>query len=420
MRQVTRLSRPLPRRVGFRRSRRVSHLRSGWHLPWIPASSPREQNRLLGELSGIPLHSQCERSPSARRGLPPRRRVAPGGAHQPRLPHGAAHRGPGPPGGLGARAPRCPAAPRCSSTATTTSSRPIRSTSGSRPPFEPTVRDGRLYARGAADDKGQVFCLLKAYEATLDARAPAAAQRPLHLRGRGGVRRARDRRPAAGGARAHPRGRRAGLRHVVLCARVARRLHRAPGPLLRRDLGPDARARPPLRHATAGSRPTRSRRSCGSWPGSRTPIGEIQIPKLYKAVEPPTKQELKAWKHLPFDKEAFLREEVTGQALTGLKEYSVFERVWALPTFEIHGIKGGFVGRRGQDRDPGAGHGQGEPAAGAGPGATPRWDGSSSARSRPWRPRWADVKVTLLHGGDPVRVDVTTRHSPCWTRRSRR
>src|SRR5437879_2010170 len=33
------------------------------------------------------------------------------------------------------------------------------------PPFQPSVRDGRLFARGAADDKGQVFCLLKAIEA---------------------------------------------------------------------------------------------------------------------------------------------------------------------------------------------------------------------------------------------------------------
>ena len=33
------------------------------------------------------------------------------------------------------------------------------------PPFEATVRDGELYARGAADDKGQVFMHFKAIEA---------------------------------------------------------------------------------------------------------------------------------------------------------------------------------------------------------------------------------------------------------------
>jgi acetylornithine deacetylase/succinyl-diaminopimelate desuccinylase-like protein len=35
------------------------------------------------------------------------------------------------------------------------------------PPFEATVRDGEIYARGAADDKGQVFMHLKAIEAHL-------------------------------------------------------------------------------------------------------------------------------------------------------------------------------------------------------------------------------------------------------------
>src|SRR6186713_3184859 len=36
------------------------------------------------------------------------------------------------------------------------------------PPFEATIRDGEIYARGAADDKGQVFMHLKAIEAHLN------------------------------------------------------------------------------------------------------------------------------------------------------------------------------------------------------------------------------------------------------------
>ncbi|HTK56334.1 MAG TPA: M20/M25/M40 family metallo-hydrolase, partial [Gemmatimonadales bacterium] len=36
------------------------------------------------------------------------------------------------------------------------------------PPFQATVRNGNLYARGAVDDKGQVFTMLKAYESVLD------------------------------------------------------------------------------------------------------------------------------------------------------------------------------------------------------------------------------------------------------------
>ena len=38
------------------------------------------------------------------------------------------------------------------------------------PAFEPTVRDGRLYARGSVDDKGQLFLHIKALEAHLQAR----------------------------------------------------------------------------------------------------------------------------------------------------------------------------------------------------------------------------------------------------------
>ena len=39
-----------------------------------------------------------------------------------------------------------------------------------------------------------------------------------------------------------------------------------------------------------------------------------------------------------------MHDEVTSRALVGIEDRSVFERTWALPTFEIHGIRGGFVG----------------------------------------------------------------------------
>jgi acetylornithine deacetylase/succinyl-diaminopimelate desuccinylase-like protein len=134
--------------------------------------------------------------------------------------------------------------------------------------------------------------------------------------------------------------------------------------------------------------------------------GEIRIPKLYKAVEPPAKAELKTWKQLPFDKAAFLREEVTGQVLTGLKEYSVFERVWALPTFEIHGIKGGFIGDGAKTVIPA--QATAKVSLRLVPGQSYAKVGKQLERAvAALAPRWADVHVKLLHGGDPVQVDVS-------------
>ena len=59
---------------------------------------------------------------------------------------------------------------RFSSTDTTTCSPPSRSICGTAPPFEPTIRDGKIYARGSVDDKGQLYLHVKALEAHLATR----------------------------------------------------------------------------------------------------------------------------------------------------------------------------------------------------------------------------------------------------------
>jgi acetylornithine deacetylase/succinyl-diaminopimelate desuccinylase-like protein len=272
------------------------------------------------------------------------------------------------------------------------------------PPFEPAVRDGRLYARGAADDKGQVFCLLKAYEAVLD----PDGRPPLN------VRFIFEGEEECGGhvvfdlLRAEPERTRAdavlvcdmsyyapewpavytGLRGLCY-AEIAVRT-------LQRDLHSGA---------YGGVAPNAIETLVRILAGLKDEDGEILIPKVYKAVEAPSKQELKTWRKLPFDKEKFLQEEVTGTALTGLKDHSVFERVWALPTFEIHGIRGGFTGDGAKTVIPAAA--TAKVSLRLVPGQ--RYEKVARQLQRAvaaLAPKWADVKVTVLHGGDPVRVDV--------------
>ena len=61
-------------------------------------------------------------------------------------------------------------------------------------------------------------------------------------------------------------------------------------------------------------------------------------------MTPPSDEERRAWASLPFDVEEYRGKEMKAPALTGEPEYSVFERLWARPTMEVHGIRGGFTG----------------------------------------------------------------------------
>jgi acetylornithine deacetylase/succinyl-diaminopimelate desuccinylase-like protein len=273
------------------------------------------------------------------------------------------------------------------------------------PPFSPTVRDGKLFARGASDDKGQVYCLLKAYQAVLDSRG----QPPLN------VHFIFEGEEECGGKVIYDLLHREPERTRADAALVCDMSFYGP------ELPAVYTALRGICYAEISVRTLERDLHSGSYGGVapnaietlgrilcqlKSETGEIRIPGLYEAVKPPSETELATWKRLPFDREGFMRGEVTGRALTGLKDRTVFERVWALPTFEIHGIRGGFVGEGAKTVIPA--QATAKVSLRLVPGQELEEVGRALERAvRAAAPEWADVKVNLLHGGDPVQVDVS-------------
>ncbi|HSE47109.1 MAG TPA: dipeptidase [Gemmatimonadales bacterium] len=272
------------------------------------------------------------------------------------------------------------------------------------PPFTPTVRDGKLYARGSADDKGQVFCLLRAYEALCDTTGHPPLNVHFIFEGE----------EESGG-------------HVIYDLLKREPERTKADVVLVCDMSYYASGYPAVYTALRGMcyaeisvRTLRRDLHSGTYGGVapnavetlvhllhdlKSEDGRIHIPKLYKSVKPPSKLELRTWKRLPFKKKQFLQEEVTGKGLTGLRKYSVFERTWALPTFEIHGIKGGFVGDGAKTVIPAQATAKVSLrlVPGLGFDAVQKWLTRAAQRAAP---SYAEVQVKILHGGDPVQVDV--------------
>jgi acetylornithine deacetylase/succinyl-diaminopimelate desuccinylase-like protein len=273
------------------------------------------------------------------------------------------------------------------------------------PAFTPTIRDGRIYARGAVDDKGQVFCLLKAYEAVLDGNKRPPLNVNFIIEGE----------EESGGQHIESLLAREPERTRADAVVVADMSYFAPGwPAVYTALRGMCYAEIHLRtlqrdlHSGTygGAAPNAIEEMVRLLSRLKKASGRINIPKLYGAVIPPTREERKAWKTLPFSEEAFLKEEVTGKALTGLEKYSVLERVWALPTFEMHGIRGGFTGEGAKTVIPAAA--VAKVSLRLVPGLTYEKTGRWLARAvKKLAPDYADVQVKLLHGADPVQVDVT-------------
>ncbi len=211
------------------------------------------------------------------------------------------------------------------------------------PPFEPTIRNGNIYARGSADDKGQMYMHIKAVEALQAVHGKLPINVKFLIEGEEEV----------GGA--------------SITKYVGQNVDRLKADVaLVSDTNMYAPGLPTLNvglrglvymevEATGPARDLHSGMYGGAAPNAvfgliellskaKNADGEIQIPGIYDDVEPPSPEELASWKSLPFTEASFLEKEVGSTELTGEPNYSVLERTWARPTFEVHGIAGGFTG----------------------------------------------------------------------------
>src|SRR5258705_285436 len=201
------------------------------------------------------------------------------------------------------------------------------------PPFEPTIRDGNLYARGSADDKGQMYMHVKAIETLMAVNGKLPVNVKFLIEGEEEVGGASIAKYVA----ANPAKLKA---DVALVSDTALYADGIPTLCigLRGLMYLEVEATGPARDLHSGlyggAAPNAVYGLIELLAKAKNADGVIQIPGIYDDVEAPAAAELESWKSLPFDEVQFLEKEVGSTSLTGEKDHSVLERVWARPTME--------------------------------------------------------------------------------------
>ncbi|MEU2775587.1 dipeptidase [Streptomyces sp. NPDC007162] len=211
-------------------------------------------------------------------------------------------------------------------------------------PFEPVVRENRLYARGAADDKGQVFFHtlgVRAHLAATGRTAPAVNLKLLvegeeesgspHFRA---LVEEHAERLAADAVIVSDTGMWSedtptvctGMRGLAECQIV---LH-----------GPDQDIHS---GAFGGAVPNPATVAARLVAALHDEHARVAIPGFYDGIVELSDRERRLWAELPFDEESWLRE-AHSYATEGEAGYTTLERVWARPTAEVNGIGGGYQG----------------------------------------------------------------------------
>jgi acetylornithine deacetylase/succinyl-diaminopimelate desuccinylase-like protein len=211
------------------------------------------------------------------------------------------------------------------------------------PPFQPDVRNDNVYARGAVDDKGQLWMEVKALEALMQAHG---GKLPINVK----VLIEGEEEVGGESIAAYVKKEKAKLKadFALVCDTE----------LFAPDLPTLCVGLRGLVYTEIEAAGAKTDLHSGMYGGAApNPLfglieiigklkdakGRVLIPGFYSKVKAPTKAELAAWKRLPFNEEHYRKTEVGSSVLTGERGYSVLYRTWARPTLEVHGMPGGFV-----------------------------------------------------------------------------
>jgi acetylornithine deacetylase/succinyl-diaminopimelate desuccinylase-like protein len=211
------------------------------------------------------------------------------------------------------------------------------------PPFEPEVRGNDIFARGASDDKGQTYILMKAVEGLLKTRGKLPVNVRFLIEGE----------EETGGEHieSYVRGKPARLQAdaAVICDTE---MFAPELPTLCVGLRGIVYAEIVVEGANhdlhsgvyGGAAPNPMQAVAEIICALKDRDGHIRIPGFYDRVVPPSDKEREAWARLPFDETEYVEKEMGARELVGEPGIPLFERLWARPTFEVHGIRGGFTG----------------------------------------------------------------------------
>jgi len=211
------------------------------------------------------------------------------------------------------------------------------------PPFEPDIRNDNIYARGSSDDKGQTLILINAVKGLLKQRGRLPVNVRFLIEGE----------EEAGGEHiesyvaSKPPRLKADAAIIcdtemfapelpTLCVGLRGIVY---GELVVQGADHDLHS-----GVYGGAAPNPLQAIAEIICALKDRDGHIHIPGFYDRVEPPSQKEREAWDRLPFNETEYMSKEVGVHELVGEPGIPLFERVWARPTLEVHGISGGFTG----------------------------------------------------------------------------